>query len=106
MRGPGYDEGMTEPADVTVQDNPEKNRYEACDDAGVVAGFAAYTIRDGTLVFTHTEVDDAFEGRGIGSALARGALDDARERSLPVRPDCQFIRGYIEKHDEYADLVA
>ena len=106
MPGPGYGEGMTERADVTVQDNPEKSRYEACDDAGVVAGFAAYTIRDGTLVFTHTEVDDAFEGRGVGSALARGALDDARERGLPVRPDCQFIRGYIEKHDEYADLVA
>jgi predicted GNAT family acetyltransferase len=97
---------MTERADVTVQDNPAKSRYEASDDTGVVAGFAQYTMRDGTLVFTHTEVDDAFEGRGVGSALARGALDDVRERGLPVRPDCEFIRGYIEKHEEYADLVA
>jgi uncharacterized protein len=97
---------MSEHANVTVQDNPERNRYEAVVESGVVAGFSEYQKRDGLLVFTHTEVDDAFEGQGVGSALARGVLDAAREAGLPVRPLCPFIRKYIDRHPEYQDLVA
>jgi predicted GNAT family acetyltransferase len=56
-------------------------------------------------VFVHTEIDDAFEGRGLGSILVRAALDAARSRGLAVRPDCPFVRGYIARHPEYLDLV-
>jgi uncharacterized protein len=97
---------MSEHANVTVQENPERNRYEALVESGVVAGFSEYQKRDGRLVFTHTEVDDAFEGQGVGSALARGALDDARAQGLVVEPLCPFIKAYIDRHPEYQDLVA
>ncbi|HSE10561.1 MAG TPA: GNAT family N-acetyltransferase [Nocardioidaceae bacterium] len=96
---------MSELAEVTVQDNPERRRYEASTESGVVAGFAEYRERDGARVFTHTEVDDAFEGQGIGSSLVRGALEDVRRRGLAARVKCPFIRSYIEKHREYADLL-
>lgn len=96
---------MSEHANVTVQDNPDKSRYEALIESGVVAGFAEYEKRGGLLVFTHTEVDDAFEGQGVGSALARGALDQARGTGLPVRPLCPFVKEYIDRHPEYQDLV-
>jgi predicted GNAT family acetyltransferase len=89
---------------ITVQENAGLSRYEASTDAGVVAGFAEYRDRDDVRVFTHTEVDEAFEGRGVGSALARGALDDVRQRGLPIRDECEFIRGWVDKHPEYADL--
>lgn len=95
---------MSERAEVTVQDNPDQTRYDASTDAGLVAGFAEYVDRDGVRVFTHTEVDDDHEGQGVGSTLARGALDDTRERGLGVQADCKFIAAYIEKHPEYADL--
>lgn len=97
---------MNERADVTVRDHAALSRYEASTDAGVVAGFAEYEDVDGVRIFTHTEVDDAYEGEGVGSALARGALDDVRERGMKLRPKCPFIRSYIEKHPEYADLRA
>jgi len=96
---------MNEHMHVTVQDNPARSRYEALAESGVVAGFSEYRKRDGVLVFTHTEVDDAFEGQGVGSALARGALDQARTLGLPVRPLCPFIKAYIDSHPEYQDLV-
>jgi predicted GNAT family acetyltransferase len=62
--------------------------------------------RTGTAVaFTHTVIDPAFEGRGLGSVLARGALDAAREAGQSVLPCCPFIRGSIQRHPDYADLV-
>jgi predicted GNAT family acetyltransferase len=53
----------------------------------------------------HTEVDDVFEGQGVGSALVREALEDARRKGFEVLPFCPFVNGYIEKHREYLDLV-
>ncbi len=101
---------MTTQAGPAVADAPERSRFEIHVD-GRLAGFAAYRAKpygDGPdlLVFTHTEVDDAFEGRGLGSVLVRTALDSARSRGLPVRPDCPFVRAYIARHpDEYLALV-
>ena len=92
-------------ADVEIRNNKAENRYEALVE-GVVAGFSAYQLTDLLVVFTHTEVDDAYEGQGVGSALARGALDDVRkEGSRKVLPLCPFIKAWIEKHPDYADLV-
>ena len=92
-------------ADVDVQDQPGQSRWEATL-GGELAGFAEYR-RDGErIVFTHTVVDPAHEGQGIGSALARAALDDARAQGLAVVPRCSFIRAWIDKHPDYVDLLA
>jgi predicted GNAT family acetyltransferase len=96
---------MSEQPQVTIRDNPERHRFEAVDESGVVAGFAAYRRSGDAVVLTHTEVDDAFEGHGVGSRLAGGALDALREQEVRVVPSCPFISAYIEDHQEYADLV-
>ena len=90
---------------MTIRDNPDRRRFEAVVD-GEVAGIVFYQERDGALVLVHTEVADEFEGQGIGSRLAAGTLDEARARGVSVIPMCPFIRGYIERHPEYADLVS
>jgi predicted GNAT family acetyltransferase len=91
--------------DVVVTDNPDEHRYEArCD--GELAGIAEYQLTDELIVFTHTEVFDAFEGRGVGGALARTALDAVRaEGTRKVMPLCPFIKRWIERHPDYRDLV-
>lgn len=90
--------------DVQTTDNAEQHRYEARVD-GELAGFAEYRLQGDRVVFTHTEVDDAYEGQGIGSSLARSALDDVRAAGRTVVPLCPFIRSWIDKHPDYADLV-
>ena len=95
---------MSEPA-VEVVDAPERSRYVARVD-GEVAGFAAYRMRGERIVFTHTEVDPAYEGKGVGSALAKAALDDVRRRGLTMVLVCPFMTAYVQRHPEYADLVA
>jgi uncharacterized protein len=93
---------MTEQS-VTVQDNSENHRYEVFLD-GDLAGFSAYRDEPGRRVFTHTKIDPDYEGHGLGSALARGALDDVRRQGLSVLARCPFIAEYIDRHPEYADL--
>jgi len=96
---------MTEgPGDFRVADNPGESRYEALLGDRIV-GISEYHLRPGVIRFLHTETDPAFGGRGFGSRLAAGALDDARARGLRVIPKCPFIRAYVRRHPEYADLL-
>ena len=90
--------------DITVRDNADRSRYEAFVD-GDLAGFAAYRGDARKRVFTHTSVDPDYEGHGVGSALARGALDDVRAHEISIVVRCPFIAGYIDRHPEYADLT-
>ena len=87
----------------TVTDNPVAERFEAHSD-GRLAGFAEYRLTDALIVFTHTEVDPAFEGQGVGGTLVRGALDHVRDLGLRVLPICPFVQGWMAKHRDYADL--
>ncbi len=88
----------------TVTDVPDQHRFEVRLD-GALAGFAVYHRRGGRIYLVHTEVDPAFEGKGIGSALAKGVLDAERAAGEPVVPLCPFMRGYIDRHPDYTDLV-
>ena len=89
---------------IDVRNQPEQSRYAVfLDDE--LAGFVAYQESGSEISLTHTEIDSRFEGKGIGSGLARGALDDVRGRNLTALPYCAFISGYIKRHEEYLELV-
>ncbi|HWD70539.1 MAG TPA: GNAT family N-acetyltransferase [Solirubrobacteraceae bacterium] len=91
---------------VEVSDNPELGRYEARLD-GEIAGFAQYRVDGQQITIFHAEVDPAIEGRGVGSQLAKTALDDVRRRGLELVPRCPFIAAYVRRHpDLYLGLVA
>ena len=95
-----------QPSDISITDVPSSQRFEARTADREVAGFAAYH-RDGDVVrLTQTEVDDAYEGMGVGGRLARVALDQIRNEGLTVDPQCPFVASWIDKHPEYQDLVA
>ena len=89
----------------TVANNEPDSRYEISLGVGL-AGFAAYRLDGQVISFFHTEVDPAFEGQGLGSVLAKAALDDVRARGLKVVPECPFFKVYMKRHDECADLLA
>ena len=90
--------------ELSVTAVPESCHYEAR--AGDrVLGMANYQRRGDRVVFTHTEVDPDAEGSGVGSTLVRGALDDVRTHGRQVVPRCSFVRAWIDRHPDYADLV-
>ena len=87
-----------------MHDNPAEYRYEVHVD-GELAGFATYHLSGPRITLIHTEVDDAYEGQGIGKLLAEYVLDAARDAGLAVIPKCPFMATYIKETDEYVDLV-
>jgi len=90
---------------VDVHDNPDESRFEAYVD-GHLAGYSAYLLAGTTLTFVHTEVDDAYEGQGVGSALVRQSLDQVRERDgVRVAASCPFVRAWLRRHPDYQDLT-
>jgi uncharacterized protein len=91
--------------DIVVTDVPEQDRFEARID-GDLAGYAEYMTTDVLIVFTHTEVVPSFEGKGVGGALVRAALDTVRAGGKrKVLPLCPFVKAWIGKHPDYFDLV-
>ncbi len=91
--------------DLRVVDEPEARRYAAYL-GDHLAGFVTYREAPDRIVLIHTEIDPASQGKGLGSRLAREVLDSIRDRGLLMTPRCPFIRAFMERHPEYADLVA
>lgn len=87
-----------------IVDVPERRRFEARLDGEVVA-FSEYRLVGDRIVFLHTETEPELEGRGIGGALVRGALDQVRERGLGVTAKCPFVSAWIGRHADYQDLL-
>jgi uncharacterized protein len=91
--------------DVRVIDNEAETHYELWV-GEVLAGTIRYRLDEEAVALIHTEISPDFEGQGLGSKLVAGALDDIRDRGLRVIPICRFVRSYLERHPEHADLVA
>lgn len=91
---------------IEVKDVPEAKRYEARQEAeSEVAGIAEYIRTAELIAFVHTEVPPKYEGKGVGAALARASLDEARAANLRVLAICPFFAGWIARHPDYQDLL-
>ena len=91
---------------ITVRDNPDEQRFEAFDPSGELLAISTYRRYPDRIVFVHTEVDDDAEGQGVGSDLVRIALDQVREEGLRVVAQCPFVKEWISRHPDYADLTS
>lgn len=98
-------DSTSDSSETLFLDNAEEHRFELWK-GDVRVGLIDYSIKDDVIRLPHTEVDPAYGGEGHGKALARGALDAARDAGLKVKPVCPFIAAFIEKNPDYADLVA
>ncbi|MDF2992445.1 MAG: N-acetyltransferase [Microbacterium sp.] len=84
--------------------NDDRARYEVRE-GDTLLGFAMFREEPGRVVFTHTVVKPEYEGRGIGSELARHVIEATIAEGRSIVPECPFIAAYLEEHPEYADSV-
>ena len=89
---------------AVVRDVPARHRFEVVV-GGEVAGFARYRREGDAVAFLHTEVDDAYEGQGLGSRLVAEALQQVADRDAGLLPYCPFVRDYLQQHRELVRLV-
>jgi predicted GNAT family acetyltransferase len=88
-----------------IRDNPSSSRFEIVVEGRQVGYLRYRRVADG-IDLTHTEILPQHEGKGYGSLLIAAALARAREDGLAVIPRCPFVRGYLERHPQWLDLVA
>ena len=89
---------------TAVRDNPAARRFEIW--VGEEKhGFAAYRLEGDAYAFTHTEIADSAEGKGLGSRLVSEALAQLRDRGVAVLPYCPFVKAYLQRHRELVELV-
>jgi len=86
-----------------VRDNREQHRFELETDGHLAMAY--YGLTPGLITFMHTEVPPELGGKGVGSRLIAGALEEVRRRGLKVRAQCPFVGAFLGKHPEYADLM-
>lgn len=91
---------------ISVVDLPDRERFEARNESGAVVGFMTYQVTGKIVAYTHAEVLPEFEGKGVGSLIARAVMDDARARGRTVVPVCPFLAKWLDRHHEYDDIVA
>jgi predicted GNAT family acetyltransferase len=91
--------------EFVIADVPDRERFEARDAAGELAGILTYQVTGPIVAYTHTKVESAYEGEGAGAALARAAMDDARAKGRTVVPICPFLSSWLDKHHEYDKIV-
>jgi len=87
-----------------VTNNVGEQRYELAVDGELA--IAAYEQRGDTIVFIHTQVPAELEGKGIGSRLIKGALEDVRKKGETIVAECSFVAAYLERHPDQQDLMA
>ena len=90
--------------DLAVSNNSDEGRYEVTAN-GELAGILTYRLHDDRVVFLHAEVEPRFEGHGVGSRLAREALDDVVVQGKQITPLCPFVVDYLHRHPDYVEHV-
>lgn len=95
---------MDDQIEITREENEARGRYLA-----VVDGHEAEMTysRAGTtmIIIDHTEVPDALRGRGVGQALLRRGVKDARAEGRKIVPLCPFAKAQIMKNPEWQDVL-
>ena len=86
----------------TLIDHAARSRFEMGADGS--SGFIDYRRSGQTLYLHHAEVPAALSGRGVGTRLVTEALDLIRSRGERIVPVCPFIKAFIRRRPEYADL--
>ena len=89
---------------VSIQHEPQNQEFTTTLDGH--SGELAYSLpAEGVIDFTHTFVDKALRGKGVGEALAKEALAYAKQHNLRIRTSCEFMKSYVQQHPEYQPLL-
>lgn len=88
---------------MSVEIRSTDSGYEAYLDGSRV-GELEYAKTDHQVEVLRTEVESQAEGRGVGSALVRAAVADARSNNWGIIATCPFTASWFDRHPDEADV--
>ncbi|MGP6172563.1 GNAT family N-acetyltransferase [Corynebacterium sp. A21] len=84
--------------EVTVAQDTEGRRFTlSYPGTGELAGFTEYRDHGDERVFFHTEIDEAFGGRGLAGTLVTEALIATTAAGLEIVAVCPFVKSHLER---------
>ncbi|MEX0344138.1 MAG: GNAT family N-acetyltransferase [Rhizobiaceae bacterium] len=96
---------MTSNNDVLLKETATKGRYYVRGDGNSDAELTFSKAGSGLIIIDHTEVPDAFRGKGVGARLIQRVVEDARERGVKIIPLCPFANSQFHRHPQWADVL-
>jgi len=91
--------------EIVKEDGETRGRYVITID-GVEAELTYSKLGDsGNVIADHTGVPDELGGRGVGSALVRYLVDDAKANGFKIMPLCPFVKAQYKRHPEWSDVM-
>ncbi len=92
--------------EIKHTNNESKGVFELYYD-GKKAGLMTYSwAGDDKFIIDHTEVDEAYGGKGLGKDLVKAGVEYAREKNVKVIPLCPFAKKVIAKTPEFQDVLS
>lgn len=94
---------MTE---IIHHNNEKSGDFEALFD-GVHAGLMTYTwAGNDKFIIDHTEVEQAFGGKGIAKDMVFAAVAFARKHQFKIIPLCPFAKATFQRNSDIQDVLA
>lgn len=90
--------------EIKITNNEQRLHFETLLDDGDYA-FIEYRWHKGALALMHTLVPEKYNGKGIAGALAKFALEYAKEKKLGLVVYCPYVQAYMKRHPEYDFLL-
>lgn len=86
--------------------NDEKHGSFKASSDGNPAGLMTYTwAGEDRFIIDHTEVEEAYNGQGVGKEMLMAAVDFARSNNKTIIPLCPFAKATFQKHEELQDVL-
>ena len=68
--------------------------------------YLSYSISDDEIDFYRTFTPPELRGKGIAKIVVEYAFNYAKENNLKVIPTCSYVQAFVERNDNYKDLLA
>ena len=98
-------QNLTMPIEIKNEVGDKGGKFILEDDNQQI-GLMQYTFAGPQkMIIVHTEVDEAYEGKGLGLRLVKAGVEYAREHQMKILPICPFAKKIFSVTPAFADVL-
>lgn len=90
--------------EIKQKEDDNKGMFYIEDENGIIAELTYTRQENGILTIDHTEVDEKYEGKGVGAKLVEHTVDFARKEEIMIDPLCAYAAAQFKRNESYSDV--